>query len=157
MKINADFDKRVVVHSEQMAWVDSPMFGVARRPLDRIGAEAARATSIVKYAPGSYFSRHIHMGGKEFLVLDGVFQEVSIEFWDANTEIEHCLTTGAEILVLEGQFYEAGDTLVKHSWLRLPVDTQANIKTGPEPTKVWIKRGHLGRVEKEQARLANQG
>src|SRR5271169_6461023 len=51
------------------------MPGVHRRMLDRIGDEVARATSIVRYAPASHFSMHIHDGGEEFLVLDGVFQD----------------------------------------------------------------------------------
>lgn len=75
MRLNADFDQRVLVHSEQMEWLDSPMVGVARRPLDRVGDEVARATSVVKYQPSSYFSPHIHTGGEEFLVLEGVFQD----------------------------------------------------------------------------------
>ena len=75
MRINADFSKRVAVHSSQMEWVRSPMPGVERRMLDRIGAEVARATSIVRYAPGSTFSAHTHDGGEEFLVLEGVFQD----------------------------------------------------------------------------------
>lgn len=75
MKIAADFNKREVVHSASMSWVDSPMVGVARRPLDRVGDEVARATSVVRYAPGSHFSPHVHSGGEEFLVLEGVFQD----------------------------------------------------------------------------------
>jgi anti-sigma factor ChrR (cupin superfamily) len=51
------------------------MAGVARRPLDRVGEEVARATTVVRYAPGSHFSRHIHAGGEEFVVLEGVFQD----------------------------------------------------------------------------------
>ncbi len=51
------------------------MAGVDRRMLDRIGDEVARATSIVRYAPGSQFSAHTHTGGEEFIVLDGVFQD----------------------------------------------------------------------------------
>ena len=43
--------------------------------LFRIGEEKARATSIVRYAPGSRFPRHVHPGGEEFLVLEGVFQD----------------------------------------------------------------------------------
>ena len=43
--------------------------------LDRIGAELARATSIVRYAPQSRFSPHTHDGGEEILVLEGVFQD----------------------------------------------------------------------------------
>ncbi|MEW9920613.1 cupin domain-containing protein [Marimonas sp. MJW-29] len=75
MELNADFSKRVVVHSEQEQWIASPMPGVDRRMLDRIGDEVARATSIVRYAPGSHFSAHTHTGGEEFIVLDGVFQD----------------------------------------------------------------------------------
>jgi anti-sigma factor ChrR (cupin superfamily) len=43
--------------------------------LDRIGDEVVRATSIVRYAPGSHFSAHTHGGGEEFFVLNGVFQD----------------------------------------------------------------------------------
>ena len=75
MELNADFTKRVVVHSEQEDWIPSPMPGVDRRMLDRIGDEVARATSIVRYAPGSKFSAHTHTGGEEFIVLEGVFQD----------------------------------------------------------------------------------
>ena len=48
--------------------------------LDRIGDEVARATSIVRYAPGSHFAPHTHGGGEEFLVLEGVFQDQHGEF-----------------------------------------------------------------------------
>lgn len=75
MNINADFSKRAVVHAGSIPWVDSPIPGVQRRMLDRIGDEVARATSIVRYAPGSRFSEHTHHGGEEFLVLEGVFQD----------------------------------------------------------------------------------
>ena len=227
MRINADFNQRVVVHSEQMDWVDSPMPGVSRRPLDRVGDEVARATSMVRYAPGSHFSSHVHTGGEEFIVLEGVFQdehgdypvgsyirnppksshtpgsepgcvifvklwqfnpsdsihvrlnssliqpvplsgspgvsvvplykdaveEVSIEIWEANTEITAKLDGGAEFLVLNGWFDESGDRLVKHSWLRLPMGAQLSAKTGGREVRVWIKRGHLVRVESEEARL----
>lgn len=74
-RINADFSRRAVVHAAQSAWLPSPLPGVDRRPLDRIGGEVARATSIVRYAPGSAFSAHTHGRGEEFLVLDGVFSD----------------------------------------------------------------------------------
>jgi hypothetical protein len=75
MHLNADFTRRVVVHAGTLDWVASPMAGVHRRMLDRIGDEVARATSIVRYTPASHFSPHVHEGGEEFLVLDGVFQD----------------------------------------------------------------------------------
>ena len=80
MELNADFDERVVVHSDQLEWSPSPMPGVDRRMLDRIGGEVARATSIVRYAPNSKFSAHTHTGGEEFIVLDGVFQDEHGDF-----------------------------------------------------------------------------
>ena len=73
MKVNADFTERVVMRFEETEWVPSPMPGVDRKMLDRIGGEVARATSIVRYAPGSAFSAHTHDGGEEYLVLDGTF------------------------------------------------------------------------------------
>ena len=75
MEINADFSTRVVIHSDQLDWIASPMPGVDRRMLDRIGGEVARATSLVRYVPDSKFSAHTHTGGEEFIVLDGVFQD----------------------------------------------------------------------------------
>jgi anti-sigma factor ChrR (cupin superfamily) len=75
MKINADFSKFSIVHTIGQGWIASPMPGVDRKPLDRVGAEVARATSIVRYAPQSHFSPHTHSGGEEFVVLDGVFQD----------------------------------------------------------------------------------
>lgn len=80
MKINADFTQPALVHSEEEAWVPSPMPGVERRMLDRIGDEVARATSIVRYAPNSHFSAHTHGGGEEFIVLDGVFEDETGKF-----------------------------------------------------------------------------
>ncbi|SLN47082.1 ChrR Cupin-like domain protein [Falsiruegeria litorea R37] len=75
MRINADFTKRVAVHFDETEWVQSPAAGVERKMLDRIGEEVARATTIVRFAPGSAFAAHTHDGGEEYLVLDGVFQD----------------------------------------------------------------------------------
>ena len=229
MVINAKFDRRVVVHSAQMNWVNSPMTGVVRRPLDRVGDEIARATSIVKYAPGSHFSAHVHTGGEEFLVLEGVFQDehgdfpagsyvrnppqsshtpgskegcvifvklwqfdlgdrqhvhlnidhtetqthltqagvteralysdkheqVSVQHWHANCDVEFAFPEGAEILVLDGCFKEGVDVLTKHSWLRLPLRTHFKATAGENGAKIWIKTGHLNRVASEVERLPN--
>ncbi|MFY0616035.1 cupin domain-containing protein [Shimia sp.] len=80
MELNAEFDARVLVHSDAIDWITSPMPGVDRRMLDRIGNEVARATTIVRYAPDSHFSAHTHTGGEEFIVLDGVFQDEHGDF-----------------------------------------------------------------------------
>ena len=227
MKINADFEQRVVVHSAQMPWLDSPMPGVSRRPLDRVGDEVARATSIVRYGPGSKFSPHVHTGGEEIVVLEGVFQDehgdfpagsyirnpprsshtprsdagcvifvklwqfdpqdpthvrldsnfmqaiaaadypgasiiplyldqaesVSIHHWQPGAVIDIDLPGGAEVLVLDGEFTEAGEVLRSQSWLRLPCDSKLHASAGSQGAKVWLKQGHMNRVDQEVARL----
>lgn len=73
--LHSDLRQRVVLDSTALPWFPSPMAGVERRPLDRQGGELARATSIVRYAPGSHFSRHTHGGGEEILVLEGTLSD----------------------------------------------------------------------------------
>ena len=55
MLVNADFSRRAVMLPSGYHWVRSPQSGVERVMLDRVGGEQARATSIVRYEPGSYF------------------------------------------------------------------------------------------------------
>lgn len=73
MLINADFSCRAALAPEHYQWVQSPQNGVERVMLDRVGAEKARATSIVRYAPESNFPHHLHPGGEEIFVLSGTF------------------------------------------------------------------------------------
>lgn len=80
MLLNDDFSRRTLVHASQLEWIPSPTAGVERRMLFRIGEEKARATSIVRYAPGSRFPRHVHPGGEEYLVLEGTFQDESGDY-----------------------------------------------------------------------------
>ncbi|MFC3216451.1 cupin domain-containing protein [Novosphingobium panipatense] len=80
MLLNDDLSVRTLVHAGELDWVPSPAKGVERRMLFRIGDEKARATSIVRYAPGSHFACHGHPGGEEFLVLEGTFQDETGDF-----------------------------------------------------------------------------
>ena len=75
MNLNDDFSLRIVAPAADAVWTPSPLPGVERRMLDRVGDEVARATSLVRYAPGSRFDRHVHGGGEEILVLEGVFSD----------------------------------------------------------------------------------
>ncbi|MEL0628832.1 cupin domain-containing protein [Psychromonas aquatilis] len=229
MKIAADFEQRVVVDSNSLEWVQSPIKGVDRKPLDRVGNEVARATTIVRYAPQSTFSPHVHPGGEEFIVLEGTFQdehgdfpvgsyirnppqskhqpgsekgcvifvklwqfqpddrthvriqtnlvdsiphkdyaglsvtplykdafeEVSLLHFQAQAEISIEAKAGAELLVLEGSLQEQGDTLIKHSWLRTPINSELKIKAGKNGAKVWLKKDHLLDVENQISRVEN--
>jgi len=75
MRHNADLKQRVVIAAGSVPWTASPTAGVERRLLERDGGEVARASSIVRYAPGSRFPQHRHDAGEEILVLEGVFSD----------------------------------------------------------------------------------
>lgn len=80
MHIHADRTQRVRVESGTLPWSLSPSGGVERRMLERDGGEVARATTVVRFAPGSSFPEHGHGGGEEFLVLEGVFSDEEGDF-----------------------------------------------------------------------------
>lgn len=214
MELNADFAQPVLVQSEALAWTPSPMPGVDRRMLDRIGGEVARATSIVRYVPNSRFSAHTHTGGEEFIVLDGVFQDehgdypegtyvrnpptsshtpgsasgctIFVKLWqfdmadrtqfrksmaaelaapvagiatatlhrdtrevvtyshlDAGATLHKADAGGIEMLVIAGSVVQAGKTLDKGAWLRLPEGHMLEAVAGQGGAKLWIKTGHL--------------
>lgn len=73
--IRGDLSRRALVDTRLTAWQASPLAGVDRKMLDRLGDEVARATSIVRYGPGSRFDAHEHALGEEFLVLSGTFSD----------------------------------------------------------------------------------
>jgi anti-sigma factor ChrR (cupin superfamily) len=75
MDINSNFADRITLSGSQLIWQASPVPGVERQMLDRIGDELARATSFVRYAPNTAFTPHTHDGGEEILVLDGCFAD----------------------------------------------------------------------------------
>ncbi|MGB0504945.1 MAG: cupin domain-containing protein [Pikeienuella sp.] len=133
MKINADLTKRATAHVATTPWVQSPMAGVERRMLDRMQAETGHATSYVRFAPESHFSPHVHDGGEEFLVLEGVFQDEHGDF-PAGSYIRNPPTSshtpgaaeGCVIFVKLWQFDPADRTHV-----RVSTDKQTWLPAGP--------------------------
>jgi len=119
MDVNGDFSKRVVLHSDDIPWEDSPMAGVERRRLDRVGANDERVTTIVRYAPNSHFSPHTHDTGEEFIVLKGVFED-DYGHWPAGSYVRNPPTSrhqpgskdGCIIMVKLGQFQPDDRTFV---------------------------------------------
>lgn len=116
MQINDDLTRPVTLHAARMDWVPSPAKGVDRKMLYREGAEVARATSIVRYAPGSSFPEHVHIGGEEILVLSGTFQDEHGDYPSGSyfrnppgTAHSPAAADGCEIFVRLWQF-RAGDT-----------------------------------------------
>ena len=135
MKLNADFSQRVLVRDAGNPWAASPTAGVARKMLDRIGGEVARATSIVRFEPGSAFPAHTHDGGEEFIVLDGVFQDEHGDF-PAGAYIRNPPTSrhaprsapGTTILVKLHQFDPAD-----RSHVRIATDRAAPVAAADRP------------------------
>ena len=117
MEIRADLNKTAFLQSENFEWVDSPLPGVQRVMLDRVGDEVAVATSLVRYAPGSSFDAHGHALGEEFIVLEGVFSDEHGDY-PAGTYVRNPAGTahtpfsneGCIIFVKLRQFDEADQT-----------------------------------------------
>lgn len=152
MELNADFSQRVAVHAAKLPWSPSPMPGVDRRMLDRIGGEVARATSIVRYAPHSHFSPHIHGGGEEFLVLAGVFQDEHGDY-PVGSYVRNPPTSrhtpgsepGCVIFVKLWQFHPEDRTEVR-------IDTGAQ-PFAPAPDRAGVEVMPLFRDAREDVRL----
>ena len=152
MNLNSDFSARAAVHAGRLDWTPSPIPGVDRRMLDRVGAEVARATSVVRYAPGSRFSPHTHGGGEEFLVLDGVFQDEHGDF-PAGSYIRNPPTTS------HTPGSEPGCTIFVKLWQFDPGDrTSVRLDTGsgaysPAAGRPGVDAMHLFEDAHEQVRL----
>jgi anti-sigma factor ChrR (cupin superfamily) len=152
MELNADFSQRVAIHAARLPWAPSPMAGVDRRMLDRIGEEVARATSIVRYAPHSHFSPHTHGGGEEFLVLDGIFQDEHGDY-PAGSYVRNPPTSR------HTPGSEPGCTIFVKLWQFDPDDrTHVRIDTGRErfvraPARAGVETIPLFRDAREEVRL----
>lgn len=159
MRINADFSQRAAVHFDETDWVASPAPGVDRKMLDRIGAEVARATTIVRFAPGSAFAAHTHDGGEEYLVLEGVFQDELGDF-PVGSYVRNPPTSshtpatkpGATILVKLHQFDPSDRTEVRLSTQgrdndTLFADAHEEVRIETWPAGVVIERDNPGGVE----------
>lgn len=120
MKIRADFSERVSVRPGDEPWVPSPQPGVDRVMLDRIGGEIARATSLVRFAPGSFFPFHAHGGGEEVFVLDGVFEDEHGSY-PAGTYLRDPVGTAHK------PFAKDGCTLFVKLWQFAPGDTERKV------------------------------
>lgn len=88
MQLHVDRAQRVVIETQRAPWVSSPMPGVQRLYLERDGGEVARATSLVRFAPGAHFSHHTHELGEEFFVLEGTFVDEDA-IYPAGTYVRH--------------------------------------------------------------------
>ncbi len=158
MNLNADFTARAAIHAARLPWVPSPTPGVERRMLDRVGGEVARATSIVRYAPGSQFPPHTHGGGEEILVLDGVFSDETGDF-PAGTYLRNPpgsrhrpgSAPGCTLLVKLWQMDPGDRATVRCDWAcappeRLAAGVESTLLFGNDEESVRVERWAPGAV-----------
>lgn len=128
------------------------MQGVERMMLDRIGEEVARATSLVRYAPNTTFPPHVHGGGEEFLVLDGIFADEHRSY-PAGTYVRNPIGTshapqvgddGCVIFVKLHQFDPADGT---------PIVVETRAADWPRPASTGIEELPLHRFRGERVSL----
>ena len=134
--LNADFTQRMVLPPPTSeSWMPSPEPGVHRYRLDRIGDEVSRATSVVRYAAGSRFARHVHGGGEEFLVLDGTFSDEHGDYPPGSYVRNPPGTAHAP-------FSREGCTLFVKLWQFAPGDTESvHIDTASTPWRAGLVPG----------------
>ena len=82
MKINSDLTLRANLNINNLTWEESSSVGVQRLRLEAEGdiPPVERVTTIVRFAPESAFSGHVHGGGEEFLVLEGTFSDQHADY-----------------------------------------------------------------------------
>lgn len=75
------------------------------------------------------------------------YEQVSLQRLAADERLfTEMVGGGAEIMVLEGELIENGQSFKHRSWIRLPVDEQSQLTSGPEGATVYLKTGHLTQV-----------
>lgn len=139
MRVNVDFDFRVVAHSSQIDWAAAPLPKVLRRRLDRIAGESSRATSFAHNEAGCRFSEHTQSDDKQFIVLDGVFQNKLA----TGATFSLSDSDGIKALVLDGSRIEDGNTLQENSWRRLAVGSALEAIAVPDGANLCVMSGHL--------------
>ncbi len=133
MLIRANFSVRAVVTPDDYQWSPAPQPGVERVMLDRMGDEKARATSLVRYAPGSVFSSHPHPGGEEILVLDGTFSDAGGDY-PAGWYLRN--PPGSQ----HAPFSESGTLLFVKLW-QMPESERRAVQVDTRIASLWITQG----------------
>ena len=153
--LNADLTQYEVIDTNAMDWESSPAAGVERKRLEVLHTEIEQVTTIVRFAPDSYFPAHTHGGGEEYLVLEGIFSDESGDYGPGfyvrnppGSRHKPFTKDGCTILVKLCQFAEDDK-------LQLNIDTRsADWSTGPIPEREYLDLHAHNGVETRLVRLA---
>lgn len=135
MRVRADFSRKEIVRLAEAEWVPSPQSGVTRLMLDRMGGEIARATSLVRFEPGSHFPFHVHGGGEEILVIEGSLADEH-GVYPAGTYLRDPVGTS------HAPYTKEGCTLFVKLWQFSPDDTLRTVID--TRSQHWIRAGRDG-------------
>lgn len=72
--INLDFNKRIVIPTDEIDWQPSGLPGIDLKPLAIEDSETGHLTALIRYREGSSFTRKERSNGEEMLVLAGSFR-----------------------------------------------------------------------------------
>ena len=153
--LNADYTQRIVIDTNAMSWEASPAAGVERKRLEVLHPEIERVTTIVRFAPDSYFPAHTHDRGEEYLVLEGTFSDESGDYGPGfyvrnppGSRHKPFTKEGCTIIVKLCQF-EADDLE------QMNTDTRAaNWSTGPVEGRSFLELHEHNGVATKLVRLA---
>ncbi|WP_448213765.1 cupin domain-containing protein [Colwellia sp. MEBiC06753] len=63
---------QLAINSHQLSWQPGLVEGLLAKPLHSYGTEHV---ALVKWQPNTYFKPHVHAGGEEIYVIDGIFED----------------------------------------------------------------------------------
>jgi anti-sigma factor ChrR (cupin superfamily) len=71
-QMHPDDQQRVAIATKQMPWANGLVKGLQVMPLHSYGTENV---ALVKWDAGTQFQPHMHLGGEEIFVVDGIFED----------------------------------------------------------------------------------
>ena len=140
MNLNSNLLLRASCNINQLEWQDSPSNGVQRRRLECFESktEVERVTTIVRFAPQSSFAGHVHGGGEEFLVLEGVFSDQHGDY-PAGYYIRNPKGTG------HAPYSKEGCTILVKLW-QMHADDTLQLATNTRDKSLWQKNTNKGEI-----------
>ena len=77
------------------------------------------------------------------ILFDNGHEQVRLESWALDQDVEVPNPDGLELLVLNGSFSDISESFARLSWLRYPAGKALRVRTGADGARVWIKAGLL--------------
>lgn len=86
---------------------------------------------------------YVALRNAEGTLFDNGHEQVRLETWPADQDLEVPNPQGLELLVLDGSFSDSREIFAPQSWLRLPAGSNLRVRTGARGARIWRKTGPL--------------